>query len=219
MEPIRVLLVDDQHLILECLRARLVTEPDIMVVGEATNGDEAIQAIERLHPDVVLMDIRMPVRDGLAATQDISAGQPDLGIIILTADEANGQVFQAMKNGARGYLGKDCTAAELVQAIRAVARGGTAINLCVTVQMLKEFKRSWQQAHAPMPDILSAREVEVLRRIARGASNKEISVELSIAERTVKKSVTSILQKLGVRDRTQAVSYAAQHGLHIGNDH
>ena len=218
MEPIRVLLVDDHHLILECLRARLATEPDILVGGEATSGDEAIRAVELLHPDVVLMDIHMPGLNGLDATQHISTDQRDLGIIILTGDEANGQVFQAMKHGARGYPGKDCTPAELVQAIHAVARGEAVINLRMTVQMLKEFRQSWQQAHAPMPDILTPREVQVLRRIATGASNKQISSELNIAERTVKRSVTAIFQKLGLRDRTQAASYAVQHGLHGDHD-
>lgn len=204
---ITILLVDDQTLIRQGIQTLLDLEPDLMVVGTAVNGREALDAVERLRPDVVLMDVRMPVMDGVAATRELSARFPDIGVIILTTFDDDEYLFEGLKAGARGYLLKDISSDEMAQAVRAVAAGQALIQPSIARKVVAEFSR---MASAPqMPQVLAEplteREREVLRALAAGLSNREIADQLVITEGTVKNHVSNILAKLDVRDRTQAV--------------
>jgi len=221
---IRVLLVDDQMLIRQGIRVLLEIEKDIQVVGEATNGREAVGQVEALHPDVVLMDVRMPEMDGVAATRELSARFPDVGVIILTTFEDDETVFEGLKAGARGYLLKDIGSEEMAQAVRKVASGEALIQPRLTRKVLAEFSRMASagdnrtpaKTGAPSESLaapLTDREREVLQALARGLSNREIADELVITEGTVKNHVSNLIEKLGVRDRTQAVLKGQELGL------
>jgi DNA-binding NarL/FixJ family response regulator len=213
---IRVLLVDDQTLVRQGIRLLLEIEPDIQVVGQAANGREAIQIVEELHPEVVLMDVRMPEMDGVAATQEICARFPETGVIILTTFKDDEIVFEGLKAGARGYLLKDISSEEMAEAVRKVAAGEALIQPSITRKVLVEFSRLAAAASHPAPPLaepLTERELEVLHALAHGLSNREIANQLVITEGTVKNHVSSLIAKLEVRDRTQAVLKAQELGL------
>jgi DNA-binding NarL/FixJ family response regulator len=216
MMPIRILIVDDQSLFREGLNTLLSVQPDFEVVGEARNGEEAIGLAGSLHPDVILMDVRMPVLDGVAATRRLKEAQPDCRVIVLTTFDDDEYVFEGLRAGAVGYLLKDAPSPNLFEAIRAAARGESFLLPSVAAKVVAEFSRLADLAPIhpdPMIEPLTKRELEILRLIARGASNKQIAGQLVIAEGTVKNHITSILNKLGVHDRTQAAIKARESGL------
>ena len=214
---IRVLLVDDQALFREGLETLLSVHKDIQVVGQASNGQEWVEVAAKVHPDVVLMDVRMPILDGVGATRLLKQALPKCRVIVLTTFDDDEYVFDALRAGAMGYLLKDVASARLVEAIRATARGESILEPSVAAKVIAEFTRvssmvPWAQMEQ-LVEPLSERELEILGLIARGASNKEIADQLFIAEGTVKNHVTHILGKLGVRDRTQAALRARELGL------
>ncbi len=207
METIRLLIVDDQRLMREGLRTLLELEPDLLVAGEAGDGQEALQQYASLQPDVVLMDIRMPVMDGVEATRRLRLDSPHARVIILTTFDDDAYVFDGLRAGALGYLLKDVSGDELAEAIRQVARGGALIEPSVARKVLAEFARLPQPVGQPRSDqahSLSERELEILKLLAQGASNRQIASQLFLAEGTVKNYISNILDKLGVEDRTQA---------------
>jgi DNA-binding NarL/FixJ family response regulator len=214
---IRVLLVDDQALFREGLETLLSVHKDIQVVGQASNGREAVEVAAKVLPDVVLMDVRMPVLDGVGATRLLKEALPQCRVIVLTTFDDDEYIFDALRTGAAGYLLKDVPSARLVEAIRATARGESILEPSVAAKVIAEFTRVSSMVPAAqmeqMVEPLSERELEILALIARGASNKEIAGQLFIAEGTVKNHVTHILGKLGVRDRTQAALRARELGL------
>jgi NarL family two-component system response regulator LiaR len=209
--PIRVLVVDDHLVVREGIRALLGTEIDITVVGEAGDGDEAIDAAACLQPDVILMDLVMPRMDGITAIQQILARQPDSRILVLTSFDADDKVFPAIRAGALGYTLKASGAADLVRAIRRVNAGESALHPAITRKVLQEVAHPPQ--HAQGSEALSDREAEVLRLVAHGKGNSEIAEELGISEGTVRKHVSNIMSKLHLTSRTQAVLYALRAGL------
>jgi DNA-binding NarL/FixJ family response regulator len=214
---IRVLLVDDQALFREGVETLLSVHKDIQVVGQACNGQEAVEIAARARPDVVLMDVRMPVLDGVRATRLLKETLPQCRVIVLTTFDDDEYIFDALRTGASGYLLKDVASARLVEAIRATARGESILEPSVAAKVIAEFTRvSSLVPSAQMEQLvepLSERELEILALIAKGASNKEIANQLFIAEGTVKNHVTHILGKLDVRDRTQAALKARELGL------
>jgi DNA-binding NarL/FixJ family response regulator len=214
---IRVLLVDDQALIRAGFRMILDAEEDMEVVGECSDGTQAVDSARRLTPDVVLMDIRMPEMDGIEATRRIAAREGEAGprVLMLTTFDLDEYVYDALRAGASGFLLKDVPAEELVNGIRVVAQGEALLAPSVTKRLIHEFSRgprSQQQAPAELED-LTPRELEVFALIARGMSNAEIAEELVVSETTVKTHVARVLMKLGVRDRVQAVVLAYESGV------
>ena len=215
-EMIRILLVDDQRLMREGLRILLELEPDLEIVGEAENGEAALGAYERIKPDVVLMDVRMPGMDGVEATWRLRERWPGARVIILTTFDDDEYVFEGLRAGAQGYLLKDVSGHDLAEAVRTVAAGGALIEPSVARKVVAEFARVAPPARAAdsgLPEPLSEREQEILHLLAQGLSNREIAIRLNLAQGTVKNYVTTILQKLGVRDRTQAALRARELGL------
>jgi DNA-binding NarL/FixJ family response regulator len=214
---IRVLLVDDQALFREGVETLLSVHQDIQVVGQASNGQEAVEVATTVHPDVVLMDVRMPVLDGVGATRRLKKALPQCRVIVLTTFDDDEYVFDALRAGAVGYLLKDVASTQLVEAIRATARGESILQPSVAAKVITEFTRVSSMVPGTqmeqLVEPLSERESEILGLIATGASNKEIADQLFIAEGTVKNHVTHILGKLGVRDRTQAALRARELGL------
>ena len=224
MTPIKILLVDDQPLFREGLRTLLSVHADFEVVGEAGNGEEAIRLASSLLPSVVLMDLQMPVLDGVAATRRLHEQQPDCRVIVLTTFDDDEMVFDGLRAGAVGYLLKDAPSEKLAEAIRVAARGETFLQPSVAAKVVAEFARLSRKTAGTQQSLgqslgrslvepLSERELEILRLIARGASNREIAEALFLAEGTVKNHVTNILGKLEVRDRTQAAIKAKDNGL------
>ncbi len=217
MTEIRILLADDQQLVREGLRALLDLIPDIRVVGEAGDGAEAVERAQQMQPDVVLMDVRMPGLDGVAATRRLHEACPEVKVIILTTFDDDEYVFEGLRAGAAGYLLKDVPSEQLVEAIRAAARGEAFIQPSVARKVVAEFARLTEREHRrreqPLVEPLSARELEVLALVAEGLSNREIGDHLFITPGTVKNHVSNVLAKLGVRDRTQAVLQAQELGL------
>ena len=214
---VKVLIVDDQSLVRAGFRMILDAEPDIEVVGEAADGLEAVLAARQTEPDVILMDVRMPNVDGLEATRRLLDGR-DEGprILILTTFDLDEYVYEALRAGASGFLLKDTPPEQLVEAIHVVAGGDALLSPVVTRRVIAEFvRRPPASARPPAPglDDLTARELEILRLIARGLSNAEIAAEAFVSETTVKTHVARILQKLRVRDRVQAVVFAYEHGI------
>ena len=215
-EPIRILLVDDQRLMREGLRTLLELEPDLDVIGESEDGQQALLDYENLVPTVVLMDIRMPVMDGVQATRRLLERWPEAKIIILTTFDDDQYVFEGLRAGALGYLLKDVSGEELSEAIRTVAQGGALIEPSIARRVLAEFSRltpAGPQAASSLTEELSEREAEVLRLLAKGLTNRQIAEHLFLAEGTVKNYVSAVLQKLGVDDRTQAALRAQELGL------
>jgi DNA-binding NarL/FixJ family response regulator len=210
---IRVLIADDQSMVRAGFRMLLSGEEDIEVVGEASNGAEAVANAARLHPTVILMDIRMPELDGLEATRRILAADAEARVLILTTFDLDEYVYEALRAGASGFVLKDDPPEQLIAAVRTVATGDALLSPAITRRVIKEFVRTPRAAPPKEVDELSSREVEVLRLMARGLSNSEIGLELFISETTVKTHVTHILQKLCLRDRVQAVVLAYQTGL------
>jgi len=216
LETIRLLIVDDQRLMREGLRTLLELEPDLLVAGEAGDGQEALQQYASLQPDVVLMDIRMPVMDGVEATRRLRLDYPHARVIILTTFDDDTYVFDGLRAGALGYLLKDVSGDELAEAIRQVAKGGALIEPSVARKVLAEFARLPQPVGQPRSDqahSLSERELEILRLLAQGASNRQIASQLFLAEGTVKNYISNILDKLGVEDRTQAALRSRDLGI------
>jgi DNA-binding NarL/FixJ family response regulator len=213
-----VLIADDQALVRVGLRKILETEPETEVVGEAADGEDASAAARRLRPDVVLMDIRMPVLDGIEATRRIVAAQPGTRVLILTTFGLDAYVYDALRAGASGFMLKDAPPEEIAAAVRIVASGDALLAPAVTRAVIEEFARQRpaeapNAAAPPAVDELTPREREVLDLLARGLSNPEICAELVISEATAKTHVARILQKLDLRDRIQAVIYAYETGL------
>lgn len=215
MKPIRVLLVDDQALFREGCRTVLSVHAGIEVVGEAANGEEALRRVQALQPDVVLMDLRMPVLDGVTATRRIHGEHPQSRVIVLTTFDDDEEVFDALRAGAVGYLLKDTPSARLVEAIEAAARGESFLQPSVAAKVVAEFSRLPPRASANESLVapLSERELDVLRHLTRGQSNKEIASDLGITEGTVKNHMTNVLSKLGALDRLQAALKAKELGL------
>ncbi|HET6672366.1 MAG TPA: response regulator transcription factor [Agromyces sp.] len=209
---IRVLVADDQALFREALTTLLEVQPGIEVVGEAGNGEEAVRRSDELRPDVVLMDLRMPVLDGIAATARLRTEQPGVRVLALTTFDDDEDVFAALRAGAVGYLLKDVTSARLVEALDAAARGESVLQPSVAAKLVARVARLPQDAPPPEHP-LSDREVDVVRLLAEGRSNREIAGVLFLAEGTVKNLVTSVLSKLQVRDRTQAAIRARDLGV------
>jgi DNA-binding NarL/FixJ family response regulator len=214
----RCLIADDQAMVREGFAAVLTAQPGLQVVGLAADGADAVRQVGHLEPDVVLMDVRMPVMDGLQATREIlgaGAGSALPRVLMLTTFDLDDYVYAALRAGASGFLLKDATAAELVTAVRVVAAGEALLAPSVTRRLIADFARQQQPDQTPPPalDALTQRETEVLRLIARGLSNTEISNTLVIAEQTTKTYVGRILAKLNLRDRAQAVVVAYETGL------
>ena len=217
MEPIRVLIVDDHTLFRRGIAAVLSSQQDMKVVGEASDGLEAIQKVKEIAPDVVLMDLNMPRCSGLEATQALQAEMPQVNILVLTVSDDKSDLFTAIKFDARGYILKNAEPEELTHAIFHIARGGVIISPLMATKLLTEFKdlsaeterESVHQADA----VLSPREGEVLQLVATGATNKEIGESLFISENTVKTHLQNIMEKLHLANRSQAAAYAVEKGL------
>ena len=210
---IRVLIVDDQSMVRAGFRLLLANETDIDVVAEAANGLEAVSQTGRFHPDVILMDIRMPRLDGLEATRRILAAESSARILILTTFDLDEYVFEALKAGASGFVLKDDPPEQLIAAVRTVAAGDALLSPSVTQLVIRQFTRLHRQAPPQAVNGLTSREMEVFRLITQGLSNAEIGKQLFISETTVKTHITRLLQKLGLRDRVQAIVLAFQTGL------
>ncbi len=205
--PIRILIADDHSVVRQGLKMFLALDPELEVIGEAENGAEAVRLAGELQPDVVLMDLLMPVMDGITAIENIRATLPDIEVLAVTSVLEDTAVIRAIRAGAIGYMLKDTQADELCRAIKAAAAGQVQLSPEAASRLLREVR-------APeSPEALTDRETDVLRLLARGLANKEIARELSIGEKTVKTHVSHILSKLGVASRTQAALYAARVGL------
>ena len=216
MPKIRVLLVDDHLLFREGLRNILKSQPDFEVIGEASDGLEAIIKAEELSPDLILMDVTMPVCDGLEATQRIKTDLPEVTIVMLTVNDDDEKVFEAIRNGAQGYLLKSIGSREMLASIKGAVRGEAAITRSMGGRMLDEFRRVSQHG-VDLPDenlvSLTIREREVLKLVANGATNKEIAISLHVSIHTVKSHMRKILAKLHLKKRQEAVLYANREGL------
>jgi DNA-binding NarL/FixJ family response regulator len=211
---IRVLLADDQDLVREGLRMMLDAEADIAVVGEAADGREALAEARRLDPDVVVMDVRMPEVDGIEATARLAHTGSHARVLVLTTFDLDEYVYRALKAGASGFLLKDAKREQLAGAVRTVADGGSLLAPAITQRLIADFCRRPEPGALPeAAAALSERELDVLRRVARGRSNAEIAAELVLSEATVKSHVARILDKLALRDRTQVIVFAYESGL------
>ncbi|GAA0927825.1 response regulator transcription factor [Nonomuraea longicatena] len=216
-EPIRVLIVDDHELIRRSLALALAAEADIEVVGEASDGQEAVELADRLMPDVALMDVRMPRQDGIEATKGIKASVPSTRIIMLTVSDEEEDLFEAIKAGATGYLLKDVQINDVPDAVRGVHEGQSLINPAMAAKLITEFanmsrKEAERPPQLPVPR-LTDREMEVLRLVAKGMNNREIAKQLFISENTVKNHVRNILDKLQLHSRMEAVVYAVRERM------
>jgi len=208
---IKLLVVDDQNIVRKGIRALLEQVDDIDVIGEASNGEEAVDQAKRLHPDVILMDLMMPKMDGITAIQEIQAGQSSARIIALTSFVTEDKVFPAIKAGAMGYLLKDSEPEDLITAIRKVNRGEPSLHPIVAKMVLEELGQPVKQPLTPEP--LTQREVDIIRLVAQGLSNRQIADQLVIGEATVRTHVGNVLNKLHLANRVQATLYALREGL------
>jgi NarL family two-component system response regulator LiaR len=210
-DPIRVLITDDHAVVREGLRGLITSEPGMEVVGEASNGLEAVEKAHTLRPDVILLDLMMPRMTGMEAIVEIKRENPEARIMILTSFAEDDKVFPAIKAGALGYLLKDSSPEQLLQAIREVSRGEASLHPTIARKLIQEISQS---THQPLSeDPLTEREVDVLRLVAQGLSNQEIGGQLVVSERTVRNHVSNILGKLHLANRTQAALYALREGL------
>lgn len=217
--PVRILLVDDQALFRRALATLIGDQPDFQIVGEAENGLQAVELAHQLHPDLVLMDVEMPVMTGVEATHRLRDELPQLKVVILSVSEADDHVFDAIKFGAHGYLLKDLRPEQLYDLLRAVMRNETALSPAIAGRLLREFRehsdrRTVTTAEPSGPD-LTQREIQILQLVADGLSNKEIGFQLSITEGTVKNHVHNALEKLQLENRIQAAAYVVRHGLGV----
>ena len=213
-QPIRVVLADDQAMIRAGFKLLIDNQPDLEVVGQAETGAQAIELVHDLHPDVVLMDVQMPDMDGITATAEITAEGSDIRIVIVTTFRRDDYVFDALRSGASGFLLKTAPPEDLVDAIRVVAAGNSLLDPVVTGQVIERFAQVGGGAvRSERLDDITDREREVLEKLARGLSNAEIAEALFVGETTVKTHVSSLLSKLGLRDRVQAVVFAYESGL------
>lgn len=212
MSAIRILIADDHPVVREGLAKIIALYDDLELVGVAVDGADAIERAEQLHPDVVLMDVRMPDIDGVEATRRVRAGSPDTEVIVLSNYDEDQYVFDALGAGAKGYLLKDVSADALVDAIRAVARGESKLDGALMDRVVAQFQQL-QHRDQPQPESLTPREHDVLEQLAAGCSNLEIAERLVVSEKTVKSHLTSIYRKLNVRDRSQAIVAALSTGL------
>jgi DNA-binding NarL/FixJ family response regulator len=210
---IRVLVADDQSMVRAGLRMLLADEPDIEVFVEAGNGREAIAQVARFHPNIVLMDIRMPVVDGLEASRRILASDDSVRVLVLTTFDLDEYVYEALRAGVSGFVLKDDPPEQLIAAVRTIAAGEALLSPTVTRRVIQQFTRLQRQTPPKAVDSLTSRELDVFRLITQGLSNAEIGRELFISDTTVKTHVTRLLQKLGLRDRAQAIVLAYQTGL------
>jgi DNA-binding NarL/FixJ family response regulator len=219
-EPIRVVIADDQRIVRDGLEMLVGLIDGVQVLGTASDGIEAVELAQREHPDVVLMDLRMPRLEGADATRQIRAALPDTQVLVLTTYADDESLFPALQAGAHGYLTKDASAEEIESAIRALVAGQTHLDPAIQQRLVAAVLEPQQSAGAqtqPLPDDLTPREVEVLKLIAAGRSNAEIAEILVVSGATVKTHVNRIFYKTGARDRAQAVHYAYQHGLTSGD--
>lgn len=210
-ETIRLLIADDHAIVREGLRALFATEPGLELVGEASDGEQAVALARQLRPDVILLDMIMPRKDGLSAINEIKQHDPQARILVLTSFAEDEKVFPAIKGGALGYLLKDSSPAELLRAIRDVYHGEASLHPAIARKLIKELNRPADLP--PTEDPLTEREVEVLRLVAQGLSNDDIAAKLVVSERTVRTHVSNILDKLHLANRTQATLYALKQGL------
>ena len=216
MKKLRLMLVDDQSLFREALRTLLGLQPDFEIVAEAENGERAVALAQTHRPDVILMDLRMPIMGGVEATRRVRAAVPAARVVMLTTFEEDEEIFEAMRAGAVGYLLKACSAEKLCGSVRAAAQGTSVLEPSVAARMMAELNRltanEGRRPARPLADPLSERELSVLKLLAAGCSNKEIGTRLTITEGTVKNHMTNVLGKLGVLDRTQAALKARELG-------
>jgi len=210
-KPIKILIADDHPLIRQGLQVVIEAQPDLKLVGEADNGEQAVQRVKALQPDIVIMDLQMPVKDGLAATREISQSVPQAQVLILTSFPDDENVYAAIKAGAVGFLLKDSSAEYLLDAIRIVYRGESVLHPAIAHKLMREIKEPSRLP--PTTESLTSREVDVLACMAQGMSNRQIANELSVSVRTVSSHVRSILDKLHLANRTQAALYAVEQGI------
>lgn len=210
-KAIRILIADDHQLVRQGLMALLTVKPGIEVVGQATDGVEAVELAQSLGPDIILLDLLMPNKDGIEATREIKAEDPDARILIITSFAEDENVYQAIKAGALGYLLKDSSPQELLQAIHNVCAGRLSLHPNIALKLIEDLNQP--QDTKPTEDPLTEREVEVLKLVAKGRSNQEIAEELVVSERTVGAHVSNILSKLHLANRTQAALFALRTGL------
>lgn len=208
---IKILIVDDHPMIRQGLAVIIAAQPDLELVGEASNGELAVQQAMALHPDLVIMDLQMPVKDGLAATREITQADPHVQILVLTSFPDDDNVYAAIKDGAMGFLLKDASAEYLLDAIRTVARGEGVLHPTIARKLMQEIKQPPRLP--PTTEPLTQREVEVLGCLVQGMTNQQIARQLSVSVRTVSAHVRNILEKLHLANRTQAALYALDQGI------
>jgi two-component system response regulator DevR len=209
---IRLLIIDDHEMVREGLKAMLVAEPDFVIVGDAANAEQALEMIERLNPDVVLLDIRLPGVSGIDLCRTVASQYPQTAVLILTTFTDESLVAQCIQAGARGFIVKDIERFDLKRSIRAVARGEAVIDPKAAVVVLAQLRRAPQVSQEPSPEPLSTQQIVILRLIAQGLSSREIATQLYLSENTVKGYVQEILHRLGVKNRTEAVMVAVKQG-------
>lgn len=209
---IRLLIIDDHEMVREGLKAMLLAEPDFAIVGDAANAEQALEAIEHLRPDVVLLDVRLPGVSGIEVCRILTEKYPETAVIILTTFTDEHLIAQCIQAGARGFIVKDIERFDLKRAIRAVARGEAAIDTKAAVAVLAQLRRVPQSNHEPPPEPLSSQQIVILRLVAQGLSSREIATQLYLSENTVKGYVQEILHRLGVKNRTEAVMVAVKQG-------
>ena len=210
--PTRILIVDDHPMVRDGLSAMLQRQPDFEIVGEAGDGRQGVEQAELLKPDLILMDLRMPEMDGVEAMRQIRAQQPEINFLVLTTFDTDEYIFDAVEVGAKGFLLKDTSRDELFNAVRTVSKGNSYFQPDIGSRLADQFA-ALRRGGGQVTDALSQREREVLNLIAQGKANKEVAVELSLSESTVKTHVSNIFSKLGVNDRTGAVTTAIQKGI------